>query len=120
MGSREILFGRVGRRRHTGRSKEKGFYMETLEMSSPTPIQVTPLPLSSGGAPTQTQKDMEKTNTSLTMLLAQGKADATFDPPPPATLTAPRIMEGYWDSPSLTKGLLVAGVLLLVYGIVAE
>lgn len=93
-------------------------------MSSPSALQVNPLPLSSGGAPTQTQKEMEKTNTTLTMLLAQTNADATFDPPPPSTVTPPRIMEGFssgvWGPREPTQWLLLAGVAFLLYGIVAE
>ena len=98
--------------------------MGTLEMSSLQAVQVAPLPLSSGGTPTQTQKDMEKTNTTLTMLLAQSKADTTFDPPPPAPVTAPRILEGFRVSPAQREramaGLAIGGVLLLAYGIMAE
>ena len=94
-------------------------------MSSSTPLQVSPLPLSSGGAPTQTQKEMEKTNTTLTMLLAQSTADRSFDPPPPAPLTAPRVLESFY-SPGRTypahtaPWLILAGVVLLVYGIVSD
>lgn len=98
--------------------------MGTLEMSSSQAVQVTPLPLSSGGATTQTQKDMEKTNTTLTMLLAQSKADTAFDPPPPAPVTPPRILEGFRVSPAqrerVMAGLAIGGVLLLAYGIMAE
>lgn len=67
---------------------------------------------------------MEKTNTTMTMLLAQSNADTTFDPPPPTPLTAPRIIESFRVSSVQREramaGLVVGGVLLLVYGIMAE
>jgi hypothetical protein len=111
-----------------GQDREKGFYIiaqsrETMR-SSPTPLQVAPLPLSSGGgAPTQTQKEMEKTNTTLTMLLAQSTADAAFDPPSPPPITAPRVLEAFCSKGGISHPapwLLLAGVALIVYGIVSD
>jgi hypothetical protein len=61
-------------------------------------IPVEPLPLTSGGAPNQTQKEMEKTNKTLTMLMAQSNADSAFDPPPPGTVTAPSLKESFCGS----------------------
>lgn len=91
-------------------------------MSSARAIQVDPLPLSSGGAPTQTQKDMEKTNVTLTMMTAQANADSKFDPPPPQPLTSPVVKEGFcsMDPSDPSFWLFAAGVAFILYGIVSE
>ena len=90
-------------------------------MSSIRSIQVDPLPLSSGGAPNQTQKEMEKTNTTLTMLLAQSGADTKFDPSPPTTMTTPSIREAFCSSGRRDTYLLLAlAVLFVGYGIVSK
>ena len=89
-------------------------------MSSIRPLQVTPLPLSSGAVPNQTQKEMEKTNTTLTMLLAQSTADSTFDPPPPPTATPSRIQEtfqSYGDGSDPAYWVLAIAVVLMMYGL---
>lgn len=91
-------------------------------MSSTRAIQVDPLPLTSGRAPSQTQKEMEKTNTRLTMLLAQSTADATYDPAPPQTVTLPRIREAFCsgDPRDTSYALLALAVIFMVYGIVSK
>lgn len=91
-------------------------------MSSIRSIQVDPLPLSSGGAPNQTQKEMEKTNTTLTMLLAQSSADAKYDPSPPSTTTLPSIREAFCspDPRDATYLILALAVLFVGYGIVSK
>lgn len=91
-------------------------------MSSARSIQVDPLPISSGGAPTQTLKDMEKTNTTLTMLNAQAIADTKYDPPPPSPITPPVIRETFCsgDPYDPTILILITGVAFIVYGIVSK
>lgn len=98
-------------------------------MSSSNSIQVTPLPLSSGGASSQTQKEMEKTNTTLTMLLAQSTADSTFDPPPPSTITSSHISEAFSPASVLSPApygddcpyiILSIAVLFMVYGCLSK
>lgn len=91
-------------------------------MSSIRSIQVDPLPLSSGEVSNQTQKEMEKTNTTLTMLLAQSTADAKYDPIPPSTITAPSIREAFCSpDPRNNIYLLIAlGAMFMVYGIVSK
>lgn len=91
-------------------------------MSSSRAIQVDPLPISSGGAPTQTQKDMEKTNVTLSMISAQANADTKFDPPPPETLTAPAIQEAFssTDPSDPSFWILAVAVAFILYGIVSK
>ena len=91
-------------------------------MSSARSIQVDPLPISSGTAPSQTQKELEKTNTTLSMLLAQSNADAKYDPAPPRTMTLPSIREAFSspDPRDQATILTVISVLFLMYGIVAK
>ena len=91
-------------------------------MSSTRAIQVDPLPISSGGAPTQTQKDMEKANITLTMMSAQANADSKFDPPPPQPLTPPVVKEGFCstDPSDPSFWIFVVGVSFILYGIVSK
>ena len=89
---------------------------------SARPIQVDALPLSSGRTPSQTQKEMEGTNTTLTMLLAQSNADSKFDPAPPSTMTLPSIREAFCSpDPRDSSYLLIAlAVVFIGYGIVSK
>lgn len=91
-------------------------------MSFARSIQVDPLPLSSGRESSQTQKEMEKTNTALTMLLAQSTADTKYDPAPPPTTTLPRIREAFCsgDPRDSSSILLAIAVVFIVYGIVSK
>lgn len=91
-------------------------------MSFARSIQVEPLPISSGREPSQTQKEMEKTNTTLTMLLAQSTADAKYDPAPPSTVTLPRIREAFCSGDPRDSSYLLLGlaVVIIVYGIVSK
>jgi len=83
--------------------------------------QVDSLPLASGGAPSQTQKEMETTNTTLTMMLAQSNADSVFDPPPPTTITPSRIREAFSSNgPEWSHLLLAISVGLIAYGMVSK
>lgn len=91
-------------------------------MSVLQPIQVDPLPISSGGKPSQIQKDMEKTNQTLTLLTAQSIADAKYDPPVPSPITLPSIREAFcnYDPHSLGEYLMMIGFGLIVYGVLAK
>jgi hypothetical protein len=91
-------------------------------MSSLQSVQVDPLPLSSGGQRSQTQKELEKTNETLTMLSVQSTADAMYDPPVPPPVTSPAIREAFCgaDPRSLSDYLLVASLGLIVYGLLAK
>ncbi len=91
-------------------------------MSSLQSVQVSPLPLSSGGQRSQTQKDLEKTNETLTMLSAQSTADAMYDPPVPSPVTSPVIREAFcgMDSRSLSDYLIVVSLGFIVYGLLAK
>jgi hypothetical protein len=78
--------------------------------------------MSSGGKPSKTQKDLEKTNETLTMLSAQSSADSMYDPPPPAPATAPSVREAFCqqDPHTLAEYLVIVGLGLIVYGLLAK
>jgi hypothetical protein len=81
--------------------------------------QVSPLPVGSGGN-NPTKQLMNETNVKLTMLTAQANADTKYDPPVPKPVTKAVTKEGFTDSTSVISGLVVVGVLLIVYGIVKK
>lgn len=91
-------------------------------MSSVRAIQVEPLPQSSGGS--QSLKQMDKTNTTLSMLVAQSSADSAFDPSSPAPVTAPKIKEAFClgggGGPDPAHGVLVVAFLFILYGIISK
>jgi|LauGreDrversion4_2_1035121.scaffolds.fasta_scaffold11122_4 hypothetical protein len=91
-------------------------------MTSLQSVQVDPLPMSSGGQRSQTQKELEKTNETLTMLSAQSTADAMYDPPVPSPVTSPSIREAFCgaDPHYLSEYLLIASFGLIVYGLLAK
>lgn len=83
--------------------------------------QVSPLPIGPGGN-NSTKKQLNDTNTQLTMLIAQAGADTKYDPPVPKPVTKQvitTVTEAFSnnDFPSM---LAVVGGLLIVYGIVAR
>lgn len=83
-------------------------------------VQVDPLPLSGQGK-SQTQKEMEKTNTTLSMLLAQSSADSKFDPPAPPTVTPSRIQEAFCsNNGDSARALLAVAILFMLYGILSK
>jgi hypothetical protein len=83
------------------------------------PMQVTPLPIGSGGN-NDTKKHMNENNTNLTMLMAQSQADTKYDPSPPTPLIAAhtsKTIEGYCSRSSNIAYLIgVVGVCCIVYG----
>lgn len=86
------------------------------------PVQVDPLPLASGGAPSQTQKEMEKTNVTLTMMSAQSTADTKYDPAPPPTVTTPVVKEAFGgaDPRDLSPWLVGMALMMILYGALSK
>jgi hypothetical protein len=91
-------------------------------MTSLQPVQVEPLPMSSGGKSNKTQQELEKTNETLTMLSAQSSADAMYDPPVPRPVTQPTIREAFCgsDPHTLSEYLMIVALGLIVYGFLAK
>lgn len=88
-------------------------------MSSVRAIQVDPLPQSSGKS--QSQKEMEKTNTTLSMIIAQSDADRSFDPPAPPPMAPPTIREAFCSGGNdPAHGVLVVAILFILYGILSK
>ena len=94
-------------------------------MSQPVaPIQVTALPIGSGGK-SESAAQLNNMNTTLTMLSAQSQANTMYDPPPPPPATTPTIVgkqEGFcspypMDSPALLS---LAGVGFILYGLFSK
>lgn len=82
--------------------------------------QVVPLAVaSSGGAGAKMLNDQ---NTLLTMAQAQIGADSLYDPPPPPPPTKAKIIENFIteSSTSIIRSLAVAGLLMIVYGLVSR
>jgi len=93
-------------------------------MSSINSTQVSSLPLGPGDSKNQTTREMNKTNTMLTMMSAQAKADASFDPPTPTPVT-PQLIQAFCGSKStymqdLPTLLGAIGCIFIVYGIIAK
>ena len=97
-------------------------------MSSVNITQVSPLPLGPGDSKNQTTREMNKTNTMLTMMSAQANADASFDPPTPTPVT-PQLIQAFCgtsgtSSTSNTSNIPIAigaiGAIFIVYGIIAK
>ena len=87
-----------------------------------TPIQVSALPIGSGGASAALLNNM---NTTLTMLGAQSQANTMYDPPPPPPATAPTIVgkqEGFCSSYDMNAATLLgmAGIGFVLYGLFAK
>jgi hypothetical protein len=80
--------------------------------------QVSPLPIGPGGND-PTKREMNETNTQLTMLTAQANANTKYDPPVPEPVTKPVTIEGFCSGPGYTSLITIAG-LLIVYGLVAK
>jgi|LauGreDrversion4_2_1035121.scaffolds.fasta_scaffold1191649_2 hypothetical protein len=81
--------------------------------------QVSPLPIGPGGD-NSTKREMNETNTRLTMLMAQADANTKYDPPVPEPVTKPLTIESFESGMSMPAALMVVGVLFIVYGFVAK
>jgi hypothetical protein len=81
--------------------------------------QVSPLPIGPGGN-NSIKNELNSLNTTLTMVQAQAKADTRFDPPVPQPITQPVIKESFCNLSSTSKAFYTAGILCIVYGIVAK
>jgi len=83
--------------------------------------QVSALPIGPGGN-SSIKNQMNDTNTQLTLLSSQATANTLYDPPAPKPVTK-QLVQGFCSSSSpspLPEWLLAAGVLLIVYGILAK
>jgi len=91
---------------------------------SVTPIQVSALPIGSGGK-SESAAQLNNMNTTLTMLSAQSQANTIYDPLPPPPSTTPTIVgkrEGFcslydMNTPTL---LCIAGMGFILYGLFAK
>lgn len=83
--------------------------------------QVDPLPIGSGGSNT-TIKQMNNTNETLTMMIAQNYKDTQFDPLPPKHITEQQVVQQFCSGSQLSTAnmLVVIGCLCIVYGVVAK
>ena len=88
---------------------------------SVTPIQVSALPIGSGG---ESAAKLHNINTTLTMLSEQSQANTMYDPPPPPPSTTPMIVgkqEGFCSNDIDAATLLsLAGVGFILYGLFAK
>ena len=82
--------------------------------------QVTPLAVGPGGN-NPTKRQMNDTNTRLTMLSAQSAANTKYDPPVPHPITKAVTIEKFCSGASpVSSTLLVIGGLMIVYGLVSK
>jgi len=82
--------------------------------------QVSPLPVGPGGN-NPTKRQLNDTNTQLTMLMAQSAANTKYDPPVPQPITKQVTLETFSSgSNQISSTILVIGALLFVYGLVAK
>jgi hypothetical protein len=89
---------------------------------SVTPIQVSALPIGSGG---ESAAQLRNINTTMTMLSAQSQANTMYDPLPPPPSTTPTIVgkqEGFCSSYHMNPPALLslAGVGFILYGLFAK
>jgi hypothetical protein len=109
---------------------ETSFYTEIETLlcvethMSVTPIQVSALPIGSGGK-SESAAQLNKMNTTLTMLSAQSQANTMYDPLPPPPATTPTIVgkqEGFCSSYDMNMATLLgmAGVGFVLYGLFAK
>ena len=92
-----------------------------MPTQSMVPMQIRPLPVSSGRQ-TPSTRLLDEHNKNLTMLATQSKADQKFDPPPAKRPTQSSFVEKFIATPTapLTTTLFVIGTLLVVYGALAK
>ncbi len=82
--------------------------------------QVSPLPVGPGGK-SPAKRQMNDTNTQLTMLMAQSAANTKYDPPVPQPITKQVTLEKFSSSAMpISSTILVIGGLLIVYGLVSK
>lgn len=89
-----------------------------------TPIQVSALPIGSGGK-SESAAQLNNMNTTLTMLSAQSQANTMYDPLPPSPATTPVVVgkqEGFCgqydiDAPTMIA---FAGMGFVLYGLFAK
>ncbi len=83
--------------------------------------QVLPLPIGSGGN-NATKKQLNDTNTSLSMMMSQSTADTKYDPSVPKHITPPTTIEHFVADKThrIASVLSVIGILLVIYGIVRK
>ena len=89
---------------------------------SVTPIQVSALPIGSGGA---SAAQLSSINTALTMLSAQSQANTMYDPLPPPPSTTPTVIgkqEGFCSPYDMNMSTLLgmAGIGFVLYGLFAK
>ncbi len=80
--------------------------------------QVAPLPVGPGGA-NAVKRQLNETNSALTMLHAQSSANTKYDPPVPQQITPQKMIESFTDY-SGPKIFAVIGGLCIVYGLIAK
>jgi hypothetical protein len=83
--------------------------------------QVSPLPIGPGGN-SDIKNQMNNTNTQLTLLSAQATANTMYDPPAPKPVTE-QLIQGFCsssDPPALPQWIMAAGIILIVYGVLAK
>lgn len=83
--------------------------------------QVDPLPIGPGGN-SAIKNQMNDTNTQLSLMSSQATANTMYDPPVPKPITK-QLVQGFCSSsepPALPQWILAAGVLLIVYGVLAK
>jgi hypothetical protein len=88
-------------------------------MSSVKVTQVSPLPIGPGDSKNQTAREINKTNTLLTMMSAQANADSSFDPPTPTPVT-PQVIQHFCSGPSVAISIGVIGCIFIIYSIIAK
>lgn len=81
--------------------------------------QVSPLPIGPGGN-NPTKRQMNDTNTQLTMLTAQAAANTKYDPPVPQPITSSVTIESFSLRDNLPTTLTIIGMLSIVYGLIAK
>jgi hypothetical protein len=95
-----------------------------MSIQTSQPMQVDPLPIGSGGANRATTQQMNDNNTTLTLMMAQAKANTVYDPPAPKPIT-PQLVQPFCGSPhtshaTLAEWIAAAGVAAIAYGILAD
>jgi hypothetical protein len=84
------------------------------------PRQVSPLPVGPGGK-NQLKQQLNDTNVQLAMLTAQATANTKYDPPVPKPVTKQVTLETFCSRSTTTPVMLgVAGILFIVYGLIAK
>jgi hypothetical protein len=98
-------------------------------MSNKTTLRsaaVAPLPIGSGGN-SDTARQMNNMNASLTMMSVQSGADAKYDPPIPQPQTTAKLVQAFCSSPfektkhdTIPMLLGLVGIVCIVYGVTTK